>query len=294
MLRIVLSPSLTYTPGSAWATGRAVGQTDLNSWSTFRDPDSISPDGRTLTWNLGNVTPSLVDPAIRVMVDAFDSSPPGSQSVSTTVSYLDAMGNSSRGTSSGYTNNYSSSGGNNCYLDPPRIRLYKYPDSSPILPGQSASYSVNVALINGGLPAIVKAGTVLTDVLPAGLTYTGATFSPAIAYSELVTPLPGGATKIEWTLTADVTASFSIVVPITIPAGAASGTLYENSAAIDAIVPHNTCGDYSCSGGPGNVISDDVGSFLVKNAGSPTIEKSAASNVVDFDSSTVLDRKSVV
>ncbi len=120
-------------------------------------------------------------------------------------------------------------------LSIPELALTKTPDGDPAVAGMPSQFQVLVENVGGATARNVT----VTDVLPAGLSYTPgtATAAPPTGFSESsATPGPGpGETTIVWVVT-DIAASGSveIIVPVDVDAPQPDGTVLVNSASAAA------------------------------------------------------------
>lgn len=116
-------------------------------------------------------------------------------------------------------------------LQVPQLGIAKTPDGGSATAGEPASYTVKVEN-TGSAPA---RNVVVTDVLPAGASYTpgSATAEPTAGFGEdSVSPGPGaGQTTVVWTIAELApSASVEITAPVDVAADVADGTTLVNTA----------------------------------------------------------------
>ncbi|MBE2317197.1 DUF11 domain-containing protein [Solirubrobacter sp. CPCC 204708] len=117
----------------------------------------------------------------------------------------------------------------------PTLTLAKTPDHGAATAGDASSFTLTIT--NTG--AVTARDLDISDVLPAGLAYTGgaATASPAGGFSETSRAAgPGaGETTVHWRVaTLAAGASVTVTVPVAVDSGLTAGTTLTNTASVES------------------------------------------------------------
>lgn len=254
---VTLPSAFNYLPGTTIATGVGVGDPTLSTFTPFADP-VVSPDGRTLSWNLGDIPPSNQWIRLKFSVDVVVLPPVGY--VQTKISAKDATGQVRRGenVASEYKYEYSSNVGA-CGVQQQSSSLYKGPDLATALQGGTHNFFISFNHTLGR----VSENPVFVDTMPAGLTYVpgSATITSDLPFVETVTPGPGGTTVITWAFTGSTQQSISMQVPVATGPG----------TPLDISLVNTVSGTDD-----GGFSGTDTGVLIVKNPVSPTVTKTVS------------------
>ncbi len=224
----VLPANWAYVPGSGRISSPTVP-------AVAAEPTiAAAAGGDTLTW--ANATD--LGPGESLLV-TFDARPlpaaattPGLGTANANVNTARATGADASGATGDANGPYrSGDDAARAILRSPALAVTKTPDGGAGTAGTASGFTVRVA--NGGdAPAT---GVVVTDVLPAGLTYAPgtATATPAAGFSELsASPGAGGTTVITWRIASiAANAAVDITLPVAVPAAADPGSFVNRASA---------------------------------------------------------------
>lgn len=254
---VTLPSDWDYQPNSSAATGPGAGDPSFSTYTAFAEP-TISPDGRTLTWDLGDIPPSVGWLTLQFNVIAKVVGP--TAGITAVLASHDAAGAVRRGDSVAALYNYSSQAGTGaCGVPQPASFFNKGPDNATIIGGDSHTFDLWFTHALGR----ISDNPVIVDTMPAGLNYTpgSATVTASIPFTESIVANPDGTTQITWAFAGSTDQSIHIQVPV----GTDPATPYN----VQLVNTATTTDDGGFNG-------TDIGQVLVKNPVSPTVLKTVA------------------